>query len=94
MAEIIRSPAALRDLDEIWDYIAQDNVAAADKLLRRIHERSELVAKQPFSGHTRPEFGQNIRCFIVGNYVVFYRPFPRGIEIIRVVHGARDIQEL
>ena len=94
MAEIVRAPAALRDLDEIWDYIARDNVAAADKSLRRIRERCELVAKQPLSGHIRDELGENVRCFIVGKYVVFYRPFDRGIEVIRVIHGSRDTQEL
>ncbi len=66
MAEINRSPAALRDLDEIWDYIAQDNVAAADNLMRRIHERGELVAKQPLSGHSRAEFGERIRRKVRG----------------------------
>jgi len=38
--------------------------------------------------------GPNIRSFLVGNYVVFYRPIQDSIEVARVLHGARDIDAL
>lgn len=94
MPRIVRSPTAQQDLDQIWDYIARDSVDAADRLLDRIQERCELVARQPLSGHAREELGLNVRCFVVGNYVVYYRPIRRSIEIVRVLHGARDISSL
>jgi len=42
-------------------------------------------------GRARPELGHGLRSFVVGQYVVFYRPSTKGIEIVRVLHGARDI---
>jgi toxin ParE1/3/4 len=42
-------------------------------------------------GQQRPELAANLRSYSVGNYVIFYRPVQKGIEIARVIHAARDI---
>jgi toxin ParE1/3/4 len=39
----------------------------------------------------RPEFGENLRSFAVQNYVIFYVTVPEGIDVVRVIHGRRDI---
>ena len=94
MAKVLRKPQAEADLIEIWTYIAQDNPTRADKLLDEIDEKLQTLAQSPFSGKARDELGPKIRSFPIGNYVLFYQPIEDGIEIIRVLHGARDIEAL
>ena len=88
------SDAARSDLDEIWFYIAQDNVDAADKFIRVIVSRFPRLAAMPQLGRQREELSARLRSFPVGRYVIFYRPMEKGIEIARVLHGARDFPPL
>jgi toxin ParE1/3/4 len=85
---------ARQDLDEIWLYIAEDNLPAADSFLDALYDRFVLLAQQPLLGRARPELAPNLRSFPVGNYVMFYRPIDDGIEVARVLHGSRDIDAL
>lgn len=94
MAIVSVSPNATLDLEQIWLFIATDNPIAADRFLDHLGMRCQSYANQPQIGEIRPELGRNIRCFSVGNYVIFYRPVSDGIEVARVLHGARDIQRL
>ena len=48
-------PDAFADLDEIWEYIAQDNIGAADRLLADIHTVLHTLAASPHIGHRRPD---------------------------------------
>jgi toxin ParE1/3/4 len=88
------SPAARSDLDEIWFYIAQDDPEAADKFIRAIVSRFPKFAAMPELGRQREELSPRLRSFPVGRYVIFYRPMKNGIEIVRVLHGARDLPPL
>jgi toxin ParE1/3/4 len=88
------SPAARSDLDEIWFYIAQDDPEAADKFIRAIVSRFPKLAIMPELGRQREELSPRLRSFPVGRYVVFYRPMENGIEIARVLQGARDLPPL
>lgn len=86
-----KSPQAEIDLTLIWDYIAADNVRAADALLNRIDAAFDMLAEAPFAGRARSELAPNLRSFPVGNYIIFYIPIANGIEVIRVIHGRQDI---
>ena len=88
------SDAARSDLDEIWFYIALDNVDAADRFLRAIVSRFPRLASRPEMGRQREELAIRLRSFPVGNYLIFYRPTENGVEIARVLHGARDFPPL
>jgi toxin ParE1/3/4 len=88
------SPAARSDLDEIWFYIAQDNPEAADKFIGTIILRFPKLAAMPSIGRQREELSPRLRSFPVGRYVIFYRPMENGIEVVRVLHGARDLPPL
>ncbi len=80
------------DLDEIWLYIARKSVSAADRQLAKLHKTFQLIATHPDMGEQRPEFaGGDCRSFSAGSYVVYYRKFDGGVEVVRVVHGARDM---
>ncbi|HUB23791.1 MAG TPA: type II toxin-antitoxin system RelE/ParE family toxin [Tepidisphaeraceae bacterium] len=94
MASVRHSALADDDRREIWRYIAARNLDAADKLLRRIDAKLVLYAENPRMGRQRDEIASDLRSFPVGNYVIFYRPVSGGIEVARVLHGARDINRL
>ena len=91
MALVTRRPQAEADILEIWDYIAEDNIVQADRWVDRLDEKFELWATQPMMGRTRDELSLGIRSLIFGRYVVFFEPLPNGIDVVRVLHGSRDI---
>jgi toxin ParE1/3/4 len=88
------SDAAREDLLEIWSYIAGDNADAADGMIRAIVARFPKLASMSQMGRRRDELSGGLRSFPVGNYVIFYRPIKNGVEIVRVLHGARDLPPL
>ena len=50
-----------------------------------------MLAAQPMMGRAREELAPGVRSFPFGRYVVFYMPMDDGIDVVRVLHGARDI---
>jgi toxin ParE1/3/4 len=88
------SAAARADLDEIWFYIAQDSPEAADKFIRAIVTRFPRLASMSEMGRRREELSPRLRSLAFGNYVIFYRAMENGVEIVRVLHGARDLPPL
>lgn len=94
MPVIIKLPRAKSDLVEIWGYIADDSEARADAFVDMIDQKLSALASKPGMGRARDEIAEGIRSFPVGRYVIFYRPVPEGVEIIRVLHGSRDIEAL
>ena len=91
MAHFTRTAAAERDLSEIWDYIAEDNETAADKTLREIDARCHMLGEHPKMGRDRSDIVPGVHSSPVGNYLIFYRETSHGVEIIRVLHGARNL---
>lgn len=91
MARVTRRPLAAVDILDIWDRIADDSVAQADRWIDRLDEALDLLATQPLMGRARNELAANVRSFPFGSYVVFYAPIEDGIDVVRVLHGARDI---
>ena len=76
-------------------YIARDKPQTAVNWVRKIREKCVFLAGNPEIGERRPEFKTGeFRCSVVGSYVIYYRPIDDGIEIARVLHGARDIRNL
>jgi toxin ParE1/3/4 len=94
MGRVLRTQRARLDLLEIWLYIAKDSRTAADRLADRIDATCSALAQQPLMGQARPELGPDLRSFSVGNYVIYFRPLPDGIEVARVLSGARDVDAL
>jgi toxin ParE1/3/4 len=94
MAQVIRSEQAQADLEEIFDYLDSQSTQAADRFAVKFEQSCELHAKHSQIGASSHEYAPNLRHFTVWNYAVFYRPIDDGIEVIRVIHGARDIPKL
>jgi len=94
MPSIVVRPKAAEDMAEIWAYIAEDNPDRADALAAAIDRQFRALDRHPSMGRARPELWTGLRSFPVGNYVIFYLPRSRGIEVVRVLHGARDLDSL
>ena len=82
------------DLLDIWLYIAEDNTQAADRVLRSINEKCQLLSQNSKLGPARPDIAPEMRYFVVGSYLVLYREIAEGIEVVRVLHGARNLNAL
>ena len=91
MSRVTRRPHAEADILEIWGYIAEDSVVAADRWVDKLDEKFALWATQPMMGRARDELSHRIRSLAFGRYVVFFEPLPDGIDVVRVLHGSRDI---
>jgi len=89
MARIIRTKLARADLRDIWLYIAQDSIDAADRFLDRLDRTTRVIAKNPALGQRQDQIKQGLRRFVVGRYLIFYEPIVGGIRVVRVLHGAR-----
>jgi toxin ParE1/3/4 len=88
------SDTAIRDLDEICNYIAVENSKAASQLFDRIRQKCKLVANFPNMGKSYSRLDSGLRGFVVEDYIIFYYPNPDGINIARVVSGYRDLDGL
>ena len=93
MSRIVRTPIARQDLKGIGRHIAAESGSrdVALRFLDAVQRKIATYAGQPELGERRPDLGTEVRCFPVGSYVVFYRPHKNGIEVLRVLHGSRDI---
>src|SRR5262245_49849513 len=96
MPRLVVAPEAGRDLRGIRDYIARDNPEAARRVMTRLRDLARLLAGALALGRRRPELGRDLRSFVADSYVLFYHPLPggSGIELVRVLHGARDLDAL
>ena len=84
-------PRADLDLDSIWNFIAADDIQAADRQINRIGEVFQMLVENPLAGRERSELRRDLRSFPVGSYVVFYTPISDGIEVARVMNSRQDI---
>jgi toxin ParE1/3/4 len=85
-------PEAFADLDEIWEYIAADNIDAADRLLADIESTLTTLAASPLVGHRRPDLtARPLRFHVVRDeYLVAYAPDERPVWVVAVFHGRRN----
>ena len=93
MAKVFYTHRAETDLLEIWNYIAQDNPVAASRQLRDIAASCERLVTYPGLSLARPEILPGIKTWPIGAYLVLHRRIEQGIEIVRIVHGARVIDD-
>ena len=94
MGRLVVRPQALTDLDDIFDYIAEDSLDRAIGFIRKLYEQLEKLAANPNMGRRRDELLPELRSFPYGNYLIFYLPLDDGVDIVRVLNGARDLEAL
>jgi toxin ParE1/3/4 len=93
MSILFKRPLAELDLLDIWNYIADDSPDRADDFLDRIESKLMTLAQNSGLGRKRTELLPNLRSFPIDNYVVFYQQIDGGIDVIRLLHGSRDIEK-
>lgn len=100
MARVVKRSAAERDLDEIASFLQQASPYTAIRFLEAVDRASERLAEMPGLG----SLGESAHPALAGlrlcpvrrfpKYLILYRPIAEGIEVVRVFHGARDIENL
>lgn len=85
---------ASADLLDIYIHVAGENPRAADKLIELFHDKFLLLTNHSLLGEARPELLPTLRSFSVKNYVIFYLPEENGIQIVRIIHSAQDIDAI
>lgn len=91
MRRVIYTPQAKQDINEIWDYYAPDNEEYAARLLRSIDDKCKLLASFPAMGREQNSLIIGLRSFTLGNFSIYYMTLEEGVEVLRVLHGARDV---
>jgi len=94
MPAITLTVAARQDLLAIWAYIATDNVAAADRVLDTLDARMQRLADHPLLGPARLDIAPDLRYLVSDNYLILYRILPDAVEIVRILHGARNLNAI
>ena len=89
------SPQAVGDIRQIWSYVASDSLKAARRLRLKLFDACQKIATNPGMGHLREDLTDKpVLFWPVGNYLIVYNPGREPIEIIRILHGARDVPKL
>lgn len=92
--DYVVSAEAETDLEEIGDYIAQDNPQRAETFIEEIRARFEAISQNPLAFIERPDIDVGVRACVHGHYVILYYVDDDGVQIARVLHGARNIIRL
>ena len=89
------TPQAVSDLFEIWNFINQDNPEAADRVEHAVFRACDLLAESPLVGRVRTDLTPlPVRFWVVhpySKYLIVYDPEKKPLQIIRILHGARDL---
>ena len=92
--QLLITPLAASDLEEIGDYIAQYNPVRAGSFVAELRAHCEKICLNPGGYRRRPELSGDLRSCTHGNYVIFFASATEQVTIIRILHGARDIPEV
>lgn len=91
MTRFVLSPSAVRDLQDIRDYIAKDSTSSARRVMQVMRDKMRMLAETPGIGHYRDDLPDStLRVWNVYSYVIVYRPNTTPLEVVRVVGGAQD----
>jgi toxin ParE1/3/4 len=94
VAKVKITPLAETDLEDIWTYIATHSIESANRTISDLMKTFNLLAESPALGRDKPELIVNVRSFPHKKYIVFYFPTDDGVEIFRVLHAARNIEDV
>ena len=84
-------PEAFTDLDDIWEFIAEHNIDAADKVIDEIYDAVRKLVEFPHQGHWRPELtSRPLRFLQVRDYLIVYAPEESPLWVVAVMHGRRS----
>jgi toxin ParE1/3/4 len=89
------TPLAIQDLGDIWLYHAESRGPdIADEIVEDLSDRIDILRTNPLIGPRRHEIADGLRMLVVGNYLAFYMVRSTTINVVRILHGARDIKTI
>ena len=95
MKDFVLTPAAEGDMLDILEYVARDSEAAALRVIDALEDAMQLLADRPGIGHLRVDLASEAFLFWpVFSYLIIYRPGTDPLQIVRVLHGKRDVRRL
>ena len=98
MIELRVSAQGKQDLKNIWRGLAEYRLELADKQIRRIEKKIDLLSKFPLAGRQRLDISPNLRSLPVDRLVLLYHVDQQGertiVEIDRIIDGTRNLQSL
>lgn len=92
--DLVITDPARKDLDDIYDYIAQDSPAAAETFVTGLVGSLYEMADLGLTGSPRDWVRPGLRLHVHGKYCAYFRVTDDDLVVIRVVHGARDVDAL
>lgn len=93
--EVCLTDTAIGDLESIGDWIAADSPARAAAFVSLLRDRCLQLGEVPLAFPIVPRFGKwEVRRRPVGDYLIFYRIRRSHVEVLHVLHGARDYESL
>jgi toxin ParE1/3/4 len=95
VATVRYSRLARKDLLDIWWLIeSRNSEAVADRICDRIEGTCQLLAEHPRIGRARPEIAEEARSLVIERWLALYRLVPDGVQVVRIVDGARDLTKI
>ena len=97
MLELRFTPIAVNDLQKIQQFIAEDSVAMAEKVIQEFFKQFEVLIDFPYMGNAlakRVTFRTDYRYVVMGNYIVLYRVSEKYLEIYRVINRHQDFTKI
>ena len=91
MAKLVWTEEALRWLEDIFEYIAQDSPDAAARTVQGIYERAQALREFPEMGERYARSARHVRILLFEHYRIAYLVKPERVEVLGVFHGALDI---
>ena len=90
------APEAGEDIKGIWSFIVRDSVEAAAKVREDIRDNCRRLARHPYMGHRRDDLTsrKDVLFWPVYSYLIIYRPHTKPLEILRILHGKRNIKNI
>ena len=91
MNEFVLHPDAVKDLEEIWEYIGADNLDSADRVIEEIYNTIQSLVPFPYAGHIRSDLTRHpLRFQVCRDYLIAYAADEKPLSVIAVLHGRRS----
>lgn len=94
MATVRHTPQAEADLEDILRALNQNYPATAERYAAEFERKGQMLAQFPEIGRSRPELAPNLRSLLVRPYILFYRIQGDEVQILRILHGKRDLASI
>jgi toxin ParE1/3/4 len=94
MLPVVRTDRAEQDLTEILEYLEEHSPTAAEQLAETIDERCAMLGQLPLMGRSRDDLALGLRSIAIRPYVLFYRVTDESVQVIRILHGKRDMDRI